>query len=99
MHGVLHVLGYDHEDDDERSRDVGAPGALQRGGGAVNWMWVLVVVLVVLGSLLALAEASLTRMTRVKALALEDEGRRNAALLVQARDRSRRATSTRSTSR
>ena len=36
-----------------------------------------------LGSLLALAESSLTRMTRVKALALEDEGRRNAALLVK----------------
>ena len=39
--------------------------------------------LVVLGSLLALAESSLTRMSRVKALALEDEGRRNAALLVR----------------
>ena len=33
--------------------------------------------------MLALAESSLTRMTRVKALALEDEGRRNAALLVK----------------
>jgi len=49
----------------------------------VNWMWALVVLLVVIGSLLALAESSLTRMTRVKALALEDEGRRNAALLVK----------------
>ncbi|MET0800695.1 MAG: hemolysin family protein [Actinomycetota bacterium] len=46
-------------------------------------MWVFVAVLVALGSLLALAEASLTRMTRVKALALEDEGRRNAAMLVK----------------
>ena len=46
-------------------------------------MWVLVGLLVVLGSLLALAESSLTRMTRVKALALEDEGRRNAPLLVK----------------
>jgi CBS domain containing-hemolysin-like protein len=49
----------------------------------MTWMWVLVVFLVVLGSLLALAESSLTRMTRVKALALEEEGRRNAALLVR----------------
>ncbi len=64
-------------------RDVGAAGALQRGDGAVTWMWVLVLVLVVLGSLLALAESSLTRMSRVRALALEDEGRRNAALLVR----------------
>ena len=46
-------------------------------------MWVFVGGLVVLGSLLALAEASLTRMTRVKALALEDEGRRNAPTLVK----------------
>ncbi len=49
----------------------------------MTWMWALVAVLVVLGSLLALAESSLTRMTRVKALALEDEGHRNAALLVR----------------
>ena len=46
-------------------------------------MWAFVVVLVVLGSLLALAESSLTRMSRVRALSLEDEGRRNAALLVR----------------
>ena len=46
-------------------------------------MWALVAFLVMLGSLLALAESSLTRMTRVKALALEDEGRRNAVLLVR----------------
>ncbi|MDH4113442.1 MAG: DUF21 domain-containing protein, partial [Actinomycetota bacterium] len=46
-------------------------------------MWLLVLFLVVLGSLLALAESSLTRMTRVRALSLEEEGRRNAALLVR----------------
>ena len=63
-------------------RDVGAAGALQRGGGPVIG-WIVVVALVILGSLLALAESALTRMTRVKALALEDEGRRNAALLVK----------------
>jgi putative hemolysin len=45
--------------------------------------WIIVVALVILGSLLALAESALTRMNRVKALALEDEGRRNAALLVK----------------
>lgn len=49
----------------------------------MNAMWALVAFLVMLGSLLALAESSLTRMTRVKALALEDEGRRNAVLLVR----------------
>ena len=64
-------------------RDVGAPGALQRGERAVNWLWILAAVFVVLGSLLAMAEASLTRMTRVRALSLEEEGRRNAALLVR----------------
>ena len=33
--------------------------------------------------MLALAESSLTRMTRVRALSLQEEGRRNAALLVK----------------
>jgi putative hemolysin len=47
------------------------------------WLWALVVVLVVLGSLLALAESSLTRMTRIRAMSLEEEGRRNAAMLVK----------------
>jgi len=47
----------------------------------VTWLWVLVVVLVLLGSLLAIAEASLTRMSRVRALALVEEGRRNAVTL------------------
>ena len=47
------------------------------------WLWILVIVFVILGSLLALAEASLTRMTRVRALALQEEGRRNAAALVR----------------
>jgi CBS domain containing-hemolysin-like protein len=43
-------------------------------------IWV-VVVLVLFGSVLAMAESSLSRMTRVRALALKAEGRRNAALL------------------
>lgn len=37
--------------------------------------------LVALGSLLALAEAAISRTTRVRAMALREEGRRNAALL------------------
>ena len=45
------------------------------------WLWVLVAFLVILGSVLAIAEASLTRMTRVRALALVEEGRRNAQVL------------------
>ncbi len=47
----------------------------------MTWLWVLVVVLVVLGTVLAISEASLTRMTRVRALALVDEKRRNAITL------------------
>jgi CBS domain containing-hemolysin-like protein len=45
------------------------------------WLAGLVVGLVLLGSILAMAEASISRMTRVRALALRQEGRRNAALL------------------
>jgi CBS domain containing-hemolysin-like protein len=41
----------------------------------------VVVVLVLFASVLAVAEASISRMTRVRAIALEAEGRRNAALL------------------
>jgi CBS domain containing-hemolysin-like protein len=40
-------------------------------------------VLVVFGSVLAIAESSLTRMTRVRAIALDEEGRRNAGMLVK----------------
>lgn len=42
---------------------------------------VLIVVLVVLGSLLALAEASISRTTHARAIALKEGRRRNAALL------------------
>jgi putative hemolysin len=48
----------------------------------VTWLWVLVGVLVVLGSVLSVAEVSITRMSKVRALALEEEGRRNAHTLV-----------------
>jgi putative hemolysin len=47
----------------------------------VIWLWILVLLLVLFGSILAIAEASLTRMSRVRALALVEEGRRNAVLL------------------
>ena len=49
----------------------------------MTWGWILAGVLVILGSVLAMAESSLTRMTRVRALALESEGRRNATTLVR----------------
>jgi putative hemolysin len=45
-------------------------------------IWVVVVVMLV-GTVLAMAESSLSRMTKVRALALASEGRRNAALLVK----------------
>jgi CBS domain containing-hemolysin-like protein len=47
----------------------------------VSWLWLLVLALVLFGSVLAIAEASLTRMTRVRALALVEEKRRNAVTL------------------
>ena len=46
------------------------------------WLVAVVVLLVALGSLLAVAEASISRMTRVRALAMQEErGGRNAELL------------------
>ena len=45
------------------------------------WLWVFVAILVVFASVLAVAEASLTRMTRIRALGLVEEGRRNATKL------------------
>ena len=47
------------------------------------WVGGLVAVLVVFGSVLAIAESSISRMTRVRAVALRQEGRRNAGLLEQ----------------
>lgn len=44
-------------------------------------LWVLVGALVIFGSVLAMSEASLTRITRVRAVTLKDEGRRNAHLV------------------
>ena len=47
----------------------------------MNWLWALILFLVLFGSILAIAEASLTRMSRVRALALIEEKRRNAVTL------------------
>jgi CBS domain containing-hemolysin-like protein len=47
----------------------------------MSWLIAVVVVLVLLGSVLAMAEASVSRMSRVRAMALREDGRRNAALL------------------
>ena len=49
----------------------------------MTWLVAVVILLVIFGSVLAMAEASISRMSRVRALALEDEGRRNASLLVR----------------
>jgi CBS domain containing-hemolysin-like protein len=49
----------------------------------VNLWWGLAVVLVLFGSVLAAAEASLTRTSRVRALSLEEDNRRNAETLVK----------------
>jgi CBS domain containing-hemolysin-like protein len=47
----------------------------------VTWQLLLIVMLVVFGSVLAIAETSISRMTRVRAIALKEAGRRNAGLL------------------
>jgi CBS domain containing-hemolysin-like protein len=47
----------------------------------MSWVVACVVALVVLGAVLAMAEACISRMTRVRAAALKEDGRRNAALL------------------
>ena len=49
----------------------------------MTWLWLVALALVLFGTFLAAAEASLTRMSRVRALALEEEGRRNAETLVK----------------
>ena len=47
----------------------------------MNLLWGVVGVLVIVGSLLAVSEASLTRITRVRVMSLKEDGRRNAGLL------------------
>ena len=49
-----------------------------------DWLYVAaIVVLIAVAGFLAMAETALTRMNRVKALSLEDEGRRGATTLVR----------------
>src|SRR5437660_5075731 len=49
-----------------------------------DWLYVVaIVVLIAFTSFLAMSETALTRMSRVKALALEDEGKRGAPTLVR----------------
>jgi CBS domain containing-hemolysin-like protein len=47
----------------------------------MSWLVGVVAAMVAMGSVLAMAEASISRMTRARALALHAEGRRNGALL------------------
>jgi putative hemolysin len=49
----------------------------------VSWLWAIALALVLFGSVLAAAEAAMTRMSRVRALALEEERRRQAETLVK----------------
>jgi CBS domain containing-hemolysin-like protein len=49
----------------------------------VIWLWVVAAALVLFGTVLAAAEASMTRTSRVRALALEEDGRRGADTLVK----------------
>jgi len=49
----------------------------------MTWLLAAVVALVIVGSVLAVAEAAMSRMTRIRAIALGEEGRRNAPLLEQ----------------
>jgi CBS domain containing-hemolysin-like protein len=45
------------------------------------WLWMIVGLWVVLGSVLAMAETSMSRMTKVRAMALRNAGHRNAEIL------------------
>jgi CBS domain containing-hemolysin-like protein len=47
----------------------------------MTWLVLIVVLLVLFGSILAMAETSISRMSRVRAIALREEGRRNASIL------------------
>jgi Mg2+/Co2+ transporter CorB len=69
---------------------VGEAGAVfgrQNGGRVVTsvdiWELVLVAVLIVVAALLAAAEAAITRMGRIRAYHLEEEGRRGARALAR----------------
>ena len=69
------------------SRDVGAPGALLGGAGpvtAADWALLgVVVVLIGVSAVFAAAETFITRVSKVRAYRLQEEGRRGAASLVK----------------
>jgi len=49
----------------------------------MTWLPAVILVLVLFASVLAIAETAMSRMSRVRAIALREEGRGNAALLEQ----------------
>jgi CBS domain containing-hemolysin-like protein len=49
----------------------------------MTWLPAVILVLVLFASVLAIAETAMSRISRVRAIALREEGRRNAALLEQ----------------
>ena len=49
----------------------------------MTWLAAVILVLVLFASVLAIAETAMSRMSRVRAVALREEGRRNATLLEQ----------------
>src|SRR5437867_1280540 len=49
----------------------------------MTWLPAVILVLVLFASVLAIAETAISRMSRLRAIALREEGRRNAALLEQ----------------
>src|SRR6266542_2945054 len=52
----------------------------------MHWLWMTVALLVALGSVLAMAETSVSRMTKVRAMALQEAGRRNSDVLARIED-------------
>ena len=95
VHGVLHLFGWDHAEDDQaermeaRERELfAAPLPLERAVIAAAWgasdtyLIVAVAVLLMLSGFFALSETSLTRMSKSRARSLRDQGRHGAKALV-----------------
>jgi CBS domain containing-hemolysin-like protein len=81
MHGAYDMTPSCHATTGRRS----SPGAFAAGAILLPVAWVFwlgaIALLVVFGSVLAMAEAATTRMTKVRLVALREEGRRNVELL------------------